>query len=337
MGARGPRAAIGKAHVMMHSALGALIAALVASAIPLAVHAEDAFPARPVTMIVPFAAGGSSDVIARIVGEELGRVLGQRIVHENMAGAGGSTGLARAATAAPDGYTIAIGNAGTNAAAYTIYPELKYGPSAFEPIGLVAKTAAMIAIRRDFPDKSLQAFIANAHKNPGAIRLGHAGVGSSNYLICKSFVLAAKIDITLVSYRGGAPALNDAIGGHIDGVCDAASSVSPSIAGGQVHGLVVAASERLPNLPDVPTAAEAKLPEFTAGGWNALFAPAGTPAPIIAALHAATAKALAGDIIGRRFADIGAALPVGDELSTAYLKRYVPAEIEKYKVLLQAK
>ena len=167
---------------------------------------------------------------------------------ENVAGAGGSTALARAARAEPDGYTIAIGNAGTSAATYTIYPKLPFTPESFAPIAVVAKTFGIVALRKDFPAKNLQEFIAYAKKNPGKVNLGHAGVGSSNFLICKSFVQAAGIDVTLVGYRGAAPALTDAIGGQIDGVCDAAASVSQAIDDKLVRGLVVGSTVRLATL-----------------------------------------------------------------------------------------
>ena len=302
-----------------------------------AARADEPFPSRPITMIVPFAAGGSSDVIARIVGEELGRVLGQRIVHENVAGAGGTVGLARLAAAKPDGYTIAQGNAGTNASTYTLYPDLKYKPDAFATIAMVARTSSLIALKKDFPAKSVAEFQAYAKANPGAVRLGHAGVGSNNYIICRSFIQAAQVEVTLVSYRGGSPALNDAIGGHIDGVCDSASSASPAIQGGQVRGLVLAAQSRLATLPDIPTAAQAGIPEFQAGGWNALFAPAGTPAPLIQALNTAARKALTADLIKARYGDLGAAVPAEPELSPQFLQQHVTLEIEKHRKLLQAK
>src|ERR1700752_3205020 len=167
-------------------------------------------------MIVPFAAGGTSDVIARTVAEQMTVALGQPVVIENVGGAGGSIALARVARAEGDGYTIAIGNAGTNAAAYTIYPKLTFTPESFVPIAVVAKTFGIIALRKDFPAKNLQEFIAYAKSNPGKVNLGHAGVGSSNFLICKAFAHAAGIDVTLVGYRGAAPALTDAIGGQID-------------------------------------------------------------------------------------------------------------------------
>src|SRR5262249_39398712 len=250
--------------------------ALVAALLFVALARADDFPKRPITMIVPFAAGGTSDVIARTVADQMSVALGQTVVIENVAGAGGSPGLARAGRADADGYTIAIGNAGTSAAAYTIYPKLPFTPDSFAPIAMVAKTFGIVALRKDFPAANVQEFIAYAKKNPGKVNLGHAGVGSSNFLICKSFVQAAGIDVTLVGYRGAAPALTDAIGGQIDGVCDAAASVSQSINEKLVKGLVVGSTVRLATLPDLPTSAEAGLPEFEAQGWNGLFAPKGT-------------------------------------------------------------
>jgi len=260
------------------------------------VGAQD-FPKHSITMIVPFAAGGTSDVIARTVADQMGAALGQTIVIENVAGAGGSTALARAARAEPDGYTIAIGNAGTSAAAYTIYPKLPFTPDSFAPVAMVAKTFGIIALRKDFPANTVQEFIAFAKRNPGKINLGHAGVGSSNFLICKSFVQAAGVDVTLVGYRGAAPALTDAIGGQIDGVCDAAASVSQSIGSNLVKGLVVGSTVRLATLPDLPTSAESGLPEFEAQGWNGLFAPKATPPEIIAKLNAAARTAVESETV----------------------------------------
>lgn len=316
--------------------IASMIAGLCVATIAGAAAQED-FPARPITLIVPFAAGGTSDVIARLVGEEMSRALGQRVVHENVPGAGGSAALARAARSAPDGYSIVIGNVGTNAAAYSIYNDLKYAPDDFAPIGLAAKTAPLIALKKDFPTTDLRSFLDFAKKNPGKITLGHAGVGSSNYLICKNFTAAADIDVTLVSYRGAGPALNDLMGGQIDGVCDAATSLTGAILSGHVRGLVASSSARLASLPDVPTAAEAGLPEFKAQGWNALFAPKGTPEPVIAKLNAALRQALASPALRRRFADLASDPPTQDEFSPDYVRRLVPAEIEKYRKLLAAK
>jgi tripartite-type tricarboxylate transporter receptor subunit TctC len=313
---------------------GYLLTALALAAGAGCASAQDAYPTRPITLIVPFAAGGTSDVIARLTAEQMGKVLGQSIVNENTAGAGGSTALTRAARATPDGYTVAIGNSGTNAASYIIYPDIKYAPDDFIPIGLIAKTLPVIAIKKDFPAKDLTEFIEYAKKNPGKINLGHAGVGSSNYLICRAFTQAAGINVTLVSYRGAAPALNDLMGGQIDGVCDAAASVTGSIQGGNIRGLVISSPSRLPTLPDVPTSSEAGLPEFQQQGWNGLFAPKGTPQPVVAKLNAALRTAVASEALQKRMDDLGSLPATGDELTPEYVSRLVPAEIEKFRKLL---
>ncbi len=311
----------------------AALAVLAAIAV-LPAQAQDKYPSKPINMLVPFAAGGSSDVIARLVGEEMAQVLGQRIVMENMGGAGGATALTRAARAEPDGYTIVIGNSGTNAASYTIYNDLKYTPADFVPIGLVAKTSPMIALKLDFPAKDLKEFLAYAKANPGKLSLGHAGVGSSNYLICRNFLKASGLDVALVSYRGAGPALNDLMGGQIDGVCDAATSLSGAVQGNKVKALVVATPQRLPSLPDVPTSAEAGLPAFQAQGWNAIFAPKGTPQPVIDKLNQALRTALSSEKLHARFKELSSVLPEKDEMSPEFVAKMVPAEIEKYKVLL---
>jgi tripartite-type tricarboxylate transporter receptor subunit TctC len=308
--------------------------AAIAAFIATAAQAQD-FPKHPITMIVPFAAGGTSDVIARAVADQMGIALGQSIIIENVAGAGGSTALARAARAEPDGYTIAIGNAGTSAATYTIYPKLPFTPESFVPIAMVAKTFGIIALRKDFPATTVKEFIAYAKSNPGKINLGHAGIGSSNFLICKSFVQAAGIDVTLVGYRGAAPALTDAIGGQIDGVCDAAASVSQSIEGKLVRGLVVGSTMRLATLPDLPDSAEAGLPEFEAQGWNGLFAPKGTPPEIIAKLNAAARTAVESDQVKKRFADLSTVAPDAGEHTPEVLQQLVTHDVEKYRKLLQ--
>ncbi|MGL4495321.1 MAG: tripartite tricarboxylate transporter substrate-binding protein [Beijerinckiaceae bacterium] len=296
--------------------------------------AQADYPNKPITMIVPFAAGGASDVIARVVAEEMGKALNQRIVAENVPGAGGSAALQRTARAEPDGYTIVIGNSGTNAASYSLYPDLKYTADDFAPIGLVAKTSPIIAVKNDFPAKTLAEFIDHAKKNPGKVNLGHAGIGSSNYLICRAFTAASGVDVQLVSYRGGGPALNDLVGGQIDGVCDNATSISGTLQGGKARGLVTSTKERLPNLPDIPTAAEAGLPAFQAQGWNAFFAPKGTPQPVIDKLNAALRTALANEALRKRFADLSSIPPAADEMTADYVKNLVPGEIAKYKKLL---
>ncbi len=299
-------------------------------------QADETYPNRPITMIVPFAAGGASDTIARLIGDEMGKALGQRIVNENTPGAGGSTALTRVARAAVDGYTIVIGNSGTNAAAYHIYPDLKFTPQSFVAIGMVAKTSPVIAVKKEFAGgDTVASFIDYAKKNPGKVTVGHAGVGSSNFIICKSFLKAAGVDVSLIGYRGAGPALQDLVAGQIDMVCDNATSVAQTIQGGQIKGLVVSAPARLPNLPNVPTSQEAGVPAFQAQGWNAIMVPTGTPQPIIDKLERAIRTAVGSDLVKRRFAEIDTALPSTEEQTPAFMAGFIPSEIEKYRLILK--
>ena len=295
------------------------------------------YPDRPITMVVPFAAGGASDVIARIIGERMGQALGQTIVNENVAGAGGVIALNRVATAKPDGYTILIGNTGTNAASYVLTPDVKFTPDSFLPIGLIAKTAPVLAVKKDFPAKTLGEFVAYAKANPGKINLAHAGVGSSNYLICKNFIAAAKVEVTLVSYRGAGPALNDLLGGHVDGVCDNAASIAPSIQADRVQGLAVAAAKRLEILPDLKTSAEGGLPEFLAEGWNAIFTPANTSNDVTTRLNAALRTSIADPAVRKRFNELGSTPADDSEMTAEHVRKVVMNDIARYKVTLAIK
>jgi tripartite-type tricarboxylate transporter receptor subunit TctC len=296
--------------------------------------AQDAYPSRPITMIVPFAPGGTSDVIARIVSEQMSQIIGQRIVPENVAGAGGSTALTRLSRAAADGYTIGIGNSGTSAAVYWIHENVTFKPDDFAAVGLIAKTAPLIAIRKDFPAKTMAEFVEHLKRNPGKVTLGHAGTGSSNYLICLNFLQAAKAEAQLIGYRGAAPALNDVLAGSIDGVCDTATSLQTHVQAGSVKAMAVATDTRLKSLPEVQTSAEAGLPEFSMQGWNGFFAPKGTPAPVIARLNETLRKALESEPVRKRFDDLAAATPPDAERSAEHLGKLVPVEVERYRKLL---
>jgi tripartite-type tricarboxylate transporter receptor subunit TctC len=312
---------LGSACLMFALAFGAEVAA-------------DDYPSRPITLIVPFAAGGSSDVNARLIGEQMSQHLGQRIVIENIGGAGGAVALARVAQAPPDGYTIVQGNSGTNTAVYLCTPDVKFTPEDFAPIGMFNKSSAVVAVRRNFPARTLAEFIAHARQNPGTLNIGHSGVGSQNYLFCKAFTQAAGIDVTLVGYRGGGPALNDLIGGQIDGLCDSSASVTPAIQGGLVRGIALASKTRLAHLPDVPTAAEAGLPQFEIQGWYALFAPKGTPPAVIARLNAAMRAGVASPDYQKRLDDLGSHPADDTEMKPDYLAQLVPREIDKFRKML---
>lgn len=310
-----------------------LAGALAGSFVAAAAIAQE-FPTRPITMIVPFAAGGSSDVNARLISEYMSLDLGQRFVLENVPGAGGLQGLTRLTQSPPDGYTIAIGNSGTNTAVYLFNPEVKFTPDDFAPIGLFTRSSAVVAIKKDQPANTLADFIAHAKANPGKVTIGHSGIGSQNYLFCKTFIQTAGINVTMVGYRGGGPALNDLIGGQIDGLCDSASSATQAITSGLVKGVALASPARLPNLPNVPTSAEAGLPDFQIQGWYALFAPKGTPQPIIARLNTALRKAAANAEYQKKLDALGSSVTPDSELTPEYLKAFVPREIEKFKSVL---
>lgn len=312
-----------------------LILALAGSLFALGPVAAQTYPNRPITMIVPFAAGGASDVIARLVAEEMGKHLGQRIIAENIGGAGGAIALTRAAAAAPDGYTIVVGNSGTNAAGYATHENFRVTPDAFSGIGLVARTASVIAVKRDLPQQNLRDLVAFGRANPGRLTFGHAGVGSSNYLICRLLMAATGIELTLVSYRGANPAKQDLMAGSIDGVCDNATSMSPQIASNEVRGLVVSAAERVPQLPDVPTNSEAGFPGFQASGWNAVFVPAATPQPIKARLLEALRVAMASDFIKRRFNELVTTIPSLEEQTPAFVDALVEREVTRFRELLR--
>jgi tripartite-type tricarboxylate transporter receptor subunit TctC len=258
-----------------------------------------AYPERPITVIVPFAAGGPTDVIARIIGESMSRTLGQQLVVENVAGAGGTTGILRAAQAAPDGYTIAMGHMGTHGAAPALYPDLKYDPvKDFAPIGLVAGTPILIVAKKAFPAKDLKEFVAYVKANSSKLNEAHAGVGSVSFTTCSflNSLLGAKP--TRVVYRGTGPALNDLVGGQVDYMCDQIVNLVPQIQAGSIKAYAVAIPQRSPALPDVPTTKEGGLPEFQVSAWNALFAPKGTPPEVVKKLSGALTKGLADEATG---------------------------------------
>ena len=221
------------------------------------------WPTRPITMIVPFAAGGPTDIVARIVGEHMSRTLGQQIVVENVAGAGGTTGITRAKQATPDGYTIAMGHMGTHGAAPALYPNLRYDPAKdFEPIGLAAGTPILIVTKKDFPASNLKEFIDHVKANGAKLNEAHAGVGSVSHTTCTLLQSIIGAKFTRVAYRGTGPALNDLVGGQVDFSCDQIVNLVPQIQAGTIKAIAIATPERSPSLPDVPTTKEAGLPEY---------------------------------------------------------------------------
>lgn len=298
-------------------------------------QAQD-YPTRNITMIVPFAAGGPTDVIARIVTGHMQQTLGQSIIIENVVGAGGTTASTRAARAAPDGYTLITGHMGTHAASVPLYPNLAYHPSKdFEPVGLLAGTPILILARKDFPPKDLKEFVTYVKANTDKLNAAHAGVGSVSYSSCQLLNAVLKINPTGVPFNGTGPAMNALVGGQVDYMCDQIVNAVPQIKGGTIKAYAVATPERNPSLPDVPTTAEAGLPEFQAQAWNAIFAPKGTPAPIVAKLNAAIAKALDDEGVRKRLLELGSVIPKPAERTPEALGALVTSEIAKWTPVLK--
>jgi tripartite-type tricarboxylate transporter receptor subunit TctC len=226
------------------------------SAMPLVAQAQS-YPVRSITVVVPFPAGGPSDVVARIVTERMGRTLGQQMVIENVGGAGGTLGSARVAAAQPDGYTLLAGSMGSHVAAPVLTPNVKYDSARdFEPIGLTAHAPAVIVARKDFPAENLSEFVAYLKENGDTLKQAHGGIGASSHMACLLFNKALGIRPTSVAYRGTGPAMNDLVGGHVDFLCEQSVSVAEQIKAGTVKGYVVSANQRLATLPDIPSAKE---------------------------------------------------------------------------------
>jgi tripartite-type tricarboxylate transporter receptor subunit TctC len=301
-----------------------------------AARAED-YPARTVTMIVPFAAGGPADVTGRIVADIFTRHLGQKFVVENAVGAGGTIGTLRAARAAPDGYTILSGHMGTNALAPAFYPNLGYDPQKdFEPIGLSAEYPEMLVVRKDFPANNLKEFIAYAKANESKLNVGHAGLGSVSYIGCLLLNAAIGIKPTMVPFTGTAPVMNAMLGGEIDYECDPVLGTLAHVRAGNLKALAIAAKKRSPMLPDVPTSYEQGLPEFDCAPFYGIFAPSGTPKPIIEKLVEALNKGLSEESVQKRLADLGAELVEPDRRGPKALADLVRSEAARLMPILKA-
>jgi tripartite-type tricarboxylate transporter receptor subunit TctC len=319
----------------MNRTLRSLVSSLAVAIAAWAAPAAAAYPDRPVTVIVPFAAGGPTDVVARIVADHMSRTLGQQLVVENVAGAGGTTGTTRAAQAAPDGYTIIMGHMGTHGAAPAAYPDLKYDPAKdFAPIGLAAGTPIVIVARKDFPAKDLAGFVAVLKKDSEKLNEAHAGTGSVSFTTCSLLNSIVGAKPTRVAYRGTGPALNDLVGGQVDYMCDQIVNLVPQIQAGSIKAYAVALPARSPALPDVPTTKEGGLPEFQVSAWNALFAPKGTPPEIVMKLNGALVAALDDAATRKKLLDLGGDLSNTAARTPEGLLKLVESEVARWKKVL---
>jgi tripartite-type tricarboxylate transporter receptor subunit TctC len=294
------------------------------------------YPAKQITVIVPFAAGGPTDVVTRLVAEHMSRTLGQQLVVENVGGAGGTIGMTRVAQAEPDGYTIAVGNMGTQSAAPALYPNLKYDPAkSFAQVGIVNFTPQAIVSKKDLPAKDLKEFIAYIRANHTKLSYGHAGVGSISHVSGLVFNSKFNVTPTLVPYRGTGPALQDLVGGQIDYMVDQSLNVIPQIKSGFIKVYAIAAPERLQSLPDVPTTKEAG-DDFIFSAWNAMVAPKDTPKEIVAKLVDALNKALDEPSVRARYVELGSTGPQGADRGPAGLQKLVESEVARITPVIKA-
>ena len=295
------------------------------------------YPTRSVTMVVPFAPGGTTDVVARIVGEHLSRTLGQPFVIENVAGAGGTIGTTRTMRASPDGYTIQIGQMGTHAASVALYPNLAYRPDVdFEPIGMVAGLPIVITAKKEFPANDLKEFMLYVKANADQVNVAHAGVGSITHTTCLLLNSLLGVKPTFVPFTGAAPAMNALLGGQVDYMCNAIPDAVQQVQSGAAKGYAISTADRSPALPNVPTAKEAGLPEFQASAWNALFAPKGTPKPVLDKLSNSLDKALDDENVRKRLLDLGCDIPDKTKRGPGPLAALVKSEIAKWTPIINS-
>ena len=305
----------------------------VAAASPVAAQS---WPTRPVSMVVPFAAGGGTDVLGRIIGRRLGEVLGQQVVIENVGGAGGMVGSARVAKAVPDGYTFVLGSR-ADAINQTLYKNPLYNlRTDLEPVVLVADQPTVLVARKDLPADNLQEFIAYARKNQATMQFGSAGAGSTGHVDCALLNSTIGVEIAHVPYRGGGPAMQDLIAGRFDYFCTLSGTIVPQIEGKLVKPIAVLTRERAPMLPNLASAHEQGLKDFEASTWFAFFLPSRTPAPIVQRLHEATVAAMETPALQTRLLESGAIVVAPDRRSPDYLRRFVDSEIEKNAKPLKA-
>ncbi len=309
-----------------------IVPAILAAILGLSASAQaQTYPDRPVTMIIPFAAGGPTDVLGRVVAQRMSEILGQQVVVENVGGAGGQTGSKRVADAKPDGYTIVLGTVGTHAQGQTLYKKPLYNSlTDFAPIALLADVPIALVARKDFPADNLKDFIAYSKANEKKMTFGSAGAGSATHLGCVVANMVMGTDITHVPYRGTGPAMQDLQGGRIDFLCEIVSTAKPQIDGGTVKAIAIMTKDRSAALPNLPTAEEQGVKGMEAYTWNALFAPKDTPEPIIKKLAEVANQVLETPAVKERLQALGAVVVAPDRRSPEYLRGFVKSEIEKW-------
>jgi tripartite-type tricarboxylate transporter receptor subunit TctC len=324
--------------IMLRRRLGvlALMSAIATASLAQLAHAQS-WPTRPLTLVVPFAAGAASDTLARILAARLSEILGQQVIIENIAGAGGMTGVARVAKAAPDGYQLVLGGVDTFAMNQTLYKKPLYNAAAdFEPVALVVGQPLILVARNELPASNLQEFKAYAKANQAKMQYGSAGTGSGSHLACAWLNAAVGVEVTHLPYRGSPPAMQDLIAGRIDYFCALAAAAMPQLAGNSMKAIAIMTRERSPLLPDLASAHEQGLTDFDCYFWSGFFLPKGTPAAIVQKLHDATVEALDTPAVQERLRTVGVTVVAPDRRSPDYLRRYVASETEKWAATIKA-
>ena len=298
--------------------------------------AQARFPDRPITVIVPFAAGGPTDTVARLLSEAMGRDLGGTVVVENVGGAGGTLGAQRVAQARPDGYTLLVHHIGM-ATIPTLYRRLAYDPiNGFETVGLITEVPMTLVGRRTLEANTMQELVALVRQRGDRINLANAGVGAASHLCGILFQSALNLPLTTVPYRGTGPAMNDLVGGTVDLMCDQTTNTTEQIRAGTIKAFATTTSTRVPSLPDIPTAREAGMPNFEVSVWHGLYAPRGTPAEIVNRLSQALHVALRNEALVRRFADLGTEPVPQDKATPAAHRAFWQADVARWRPIIQA-
>jgi tripartite-type tricarboxylate transporter receptor subunit TctC len=295
------------------------------------------FPTRPVTMIIPFAAGGPTDVLGRIVGARMSELLGQQIVIENVGGAGGQTGSKRVVDAKPDGYTIGIGTVGTHAQGQTLYKRPLYNSQTdVQPVALLAQVPILLTVRKDLPAKDLKEFVAYAKANQDKMNFGSAGAGSATHLGCVLLNHLMGTKINHIPFRGTGPAMAELQAGRIDFMCEVMSTAKPHVEGGTIRALTIMNATRSAALPNIPSSKEQGMPDLVAYTWNAIFAPKGLPKDILAKLNKVAVDAISSPAVKEKLAGLGAEVATGNQTTPEYLAKLVKDETEKWAVPIKA-
>jgi tripartite-type tricarboxylate transporter receptor subunit TctC len=317
---------------MLRTTLAAVIMAIAT----VTAAAQD-FPSKPMTMVIPFAAGGPTDVLGRVVGQRMSEILGQQVIIENVGGAGGMTGSRRVADAAPDGYTFVLGTVGTHAQGQTLYKRPLYNAETdFTPVALLAEVPIILIVRKDLPAKDLKEFVAYTKANQSKMQFGSAGAGSATHLGCVLLNYVIGVDVAHVPYRGTGPAMQDLQGGRIDYLCEIITTAKPQADAGTVKALAIFNSTRSPAMPELPTSAEQGFDKILAYTWNALFLPKNAPPAIVRRLNEAAVQAMETPAVRERLEGLGAQIVSKDRSTPQYLATFVKSEIKKWAVPIKA-